>query len=82
MSGPLTERRKELVARSARERAALIAAAGPLVDKAATADRLLSYVRRYPVPLAAVGIGVVLLGSRKLLDIASRVLTVYALFRR
>jgi hypothetical protein len=64
------------------QRAAIIAAAEPLVHKAATADRLLSHVRRYPVPLAALGIAVVLLGSRRLFDIASRAVTVYALFRR
>jgi len=82
MSRPLAERRAELVARSAEQRAAIIAAAEPLVHKADTADRLLSYVRRYPVPLAALGVAAVLFGSRKIFDIASRVLTVYALFRR
>jgi hypothetical protein len=82
MSGPLTERRLDLVARSSQERAALIAAASPLIHKAATADRLLSHVRRYPLPLAALGVAVIVFGSRRLFDVASRALTVYALFRR
>lgn len=82
MSSRLAEHKLALVARSTAQRAALIAAAEPLVHKAATADRLLAYVRRYPVPLAALGVAIVLFGSRKLFDIASRALTVYALFRR
>jgi len=82
MSGPLTERRQELVARSGEQRAAIVAAAEPLLRTAGATDRLLSRVRRYPVPLAALGVAVVLFGSRKLFDVASRALTVYALFRR
>jgi hypothetical protein len=82
MSRPLSERRQALLAQSARQRAAIIAAAEPLVQKAASADRLLSHVRRYPIPLAALGVAIVLFGSRKLFDIASRAVTVYALFRR
>ena len=82
MSRPLGERREALIARSTEQRAAIIAAAQPLVHKADTADRLLSYVRRYPVPLAALGVAAVVFGSRKIFDIASRALTIYALFRR
>jgi hypothetical protein len=82
MSRPLSERREALIARSMQQRAAIIAAAEPLVHKAASADRLLSYVRRYPLPLAALGVATVVFGSRKLFDIASRALTIYALFRR
>jgi|1186.fasta_scaffold157447_2 hypothetical protein len=82
MSRPLSERRQALLAQSAQQRAAIIAAAEPLVQKATSADRLLSHVRRYPIPLAALGVAIVLFGSRKLFDVASRALTVYALFRR
>lgn len=82
MSRPLGERRQALVARSTEQRAAIIAAAGPLLHSTVTADRLLGYVRRYPVPVAALGVAIAVLGSRKLFDIATRVLTVYALFRR
>jgi hypothetical protein len=82
MSRPLRERREALIAQSAQQRAAIIAAAEPLMHKATIADRLLSHVRRYPIPLAALGVAIVLFGSRKLFDIASRALTVYALFRR
>ena len=78
----LTEKRRELVQRSSAQRAAIIANAEPLVRAGAVADRLLSHVRRHPVALT-VGLGaVVLLGSRRLFDLATRALTLYALFKR
>ena len=78
----LAERRQELLERSSAQRAAIIAHAGPLLQAGAVADRLLSRVRRHPIAVT-VGLGaVVLLGSRKLFDLATRALTLYALFRR
>lgn len=74
--------RQELVERSAAQRAALVAAAAPLLQRAATVDRLVSGVRRHPLPVAAVAAAVVFLGSRRLFDLASRAVTLYALFRR
>jgi hypothetical protein len=78
----LAERRQELVERSSAQRAAIIANAEPLVRAGALADRLLSRVRRHPIAVT-VGLGaVVLLGSRRLFDLATRALTLYALFKR
>ena len=78
----LAERRRELIERSAAQRAAIVANAEPLVRAAGAADRMVSHVRRHPIAVA-VGVGVVvLLGSRRLFDLATRVLTIYALFRR
>lgn len=78
----LATRRQELIARSAAERAAIIAAAQPLIHTAATADRLLSRIRRYPVAVTVAAGAIVFFGSRKLFDIATRAVTLYALFRR
>lgn len=66
MSPSLVERRRALVARSQAERAAILAAAEPLVRKAAAADQLYSCA----------------LGARKLVGLAVRALAIYALFRR
>jgi len=82
VSRSLAERREALVARSQKERAAILAAAEPLVRKAAAADRLYLRVRRHPVTVALVGTAVVALGARKLFDLATRVMAIYALFRR
>ena len=78
----LAHRRRELVARSAAQRAALVGNAEPLLRKAAALDRVVSRIRDYPVITGAVAVGVVLLGSRRIFDLASRVLTLYALLRR
>lgn len=78
----LEARRLELVQRSAAQRAALLADVEPLVRKAATVDRLVARVRRYPV-VTAVAVGAVaLLGTRRIYELAARLLTLYALFRR
>ena len=74
--------RQQLVERSGAQRAALIAAAEPLIQKAAVADRIVTRVRRYPLLVAAVAGAAVLFGSRRLFDMAARALTLYALFRR
>ena len=78
----LAQRREELVARSTAQRAVLVANAEPLVRKAAAADRILTKMHRYPVVIGAVAAGVALLGSRRIFDLASRALTLYALLRR
>ena len=78
----LAQRRLELVERSAAQRAALLAAAAPIVSKAAAVDRVVSYVRRYPV-LSSFAVGAVALaGPRRLLDLGSRAVTLYMLLRR
>ena len=78
----LAQRREELVERSAAQRAALLAAATPIVAKAAAVDRVVSYVRRYPV-LSSFAVGAVALaGPRQLLDLGSRAVTLYMLLRR
>ena len=82
MSRSLADRREMLVARSQAERAAIIAAADPILRKAAAADRLLTRVRQHPVAVALVGAAVVALGARKLLGLATRAMAIYALFRR
>ena len=68
--------------RSAAQRAALIANVEPLLSKAAAADRILTRMRRYPVAIGVAAAGVALLGSRRIFDLASRALTLYALLRR
>lgn len=78
----LQARRLELLHRSAAQRAALIADVDPFVRKVAAVDRVVARVRQYPV-VTAVAVGAVaLLGTRRIFELASRVLTLYALFRR
>jgi len=78
----LVQRRRELVARSAAQRAELVRNADPLLTKAAALDRVVTRVRDYPLITGAVAAGIVLLGSQRIFDLASRLLTVYALLRR
>lgn len=78
----LAQRREELVARSAAQRAALIANVEPLLRKAAALDGIVARVRRYPLLTAGLAGAVVLVGSRRIFDLATRALTIYALFRR
>ena len=78
----LARRREELVARSVAQRAALIAGVAPLADKLATLERIIGTLRRYSV-VAGIVAGVAgLFGSRRLLDVASRLLSLYLLARR
>jgi hypothetical protein len=74
--------REELVARSAAQRAALVAAAQPLLRAAAVPDRVIAYVRRYPVMTGVAAAAIALLGRRRLLFLGTRLLTVYTLFRQ
>jgi hypothetical protein len=70
---------RELVERSTAQRAALLADAEPIVRKAAEVDRVLTYVRRYPV-FTSVAVGAVaLLGPRRIWDIGARAITLYML---
>jgi hypothetical protein len=78
----LAERRRELLERSAAQRAALVADAAPLARKAAALDRVVAQVRRYPLLTAAAAGAVALLGPRRLFSVASRALTLYTLFRK
>ena len=78
----LAARRRELVERSAAQRAELVISAEPLVRKADTVDRVVASVRRYPV-VTAIAIGAVaLIGPRKLFDLGARAITLYMLLRR
>jgi len=81
-TGKLARRREELVARSAAQRNALIADVEPLLGKAAALDRIVGAVRRHSVIVGVVAGVVTLLGSRKLVDIATHLLTLYMLARR
>ena len=77
----LAARRRELVERSSAQRAALFAASEPLVRKAAAVDRVVGYVRSNPV-VSAVAVGAVaLLGPRRIFELGTRAITLYALLR-
>jgi len=78
----LARRREELVARSAAQRSALIASAAPLAGKAAALDRIVGTLRRYSVVAGVVAGVAAIFGSRRLIDIASRLLKLYLLVRR
>jgi hypothetical protein len=63
-------------------RAALLRDAAPIVQKAATADRVVTALRKYPL-VTAVAVGAVALaGRRNLLPWLTRALTLYALLKR
>ncbi len=78
----LARRRRELVQRSAAQRAALVATVSPLVRRAAIFDRAVASARRYPLAAGLVAGAVALLGGRRLFDIASRAFALYTLFRQ
>lgn len=78
----LAQRREELVARSSVQRSALVAAAAPIARRAATADRALAYVRAHPLLSVVVVGAVALLGPRKLLELGTRAVALYALIKR
>jgi len=78
----LQRRRAELVERSAALRATLLEEAAPLLQKAATADRVVTALRKHPV-VSAVAVGAVALaGARSLLPWLTRALTLFALLKR
>ena len=81
-TGKLARRREELVARSAAQRNALIADVEPLLGKAAALDQIVGAVRRHSLIVGVVAGVVALVGSRKLINIATHLLTLYMLARR
>ncbi len=78
----LAARRHALVARSTAQRAAILDTFEPLARKAASLDRVVEYVRRYPVATAVAAGVVALVGPRKLFDLGARALTLYMLLRK
>ena len=78
----LALRRRELVERSAAQRAALINGVAPLLEKVAVVDRAVGSVRRYPLVSAGIAAGVMLLGWRRLFGLLVRGLTLYSLLRK
>jgi type II secretory pathway component PulF len=78
----LQRRRAELVERSAALRAALVHAATPIVQKAATADRIVAALRKYPLITAVMAAAAAVVGTRSLLPWVTRALTLYALLKR
>ncbi|MBW8905801.1 MAG: hypothetical protein JF611_09070 [Betaproteobacteria bacterium] len=77
----LRERRLELVARSALERANLAATFSPLYGKLRTADRIATSLRSHPVAAAIAGAGAFLFDARALLRWGTRVAVLYPLLR-
>lgn len=80
--GALAQRRRDLLARSQAQRAALVASAAPFVRKAEVFDRLLGHVQRHPLLAGAVTAVCALFGSRRLFDVAARGARLYFLLRR
>jgi hypothetical protein len=78
----LAQRRQELIDRSSMQRAALAAEALPLLQKAASLDRVITSVRHHPVVTGLVAAAIVLVGARQVFALGSRALTLYALFRQ
>jgi hypothetical protein len=78
----LAERRHELIARSAAQRAALAVSAEPLVRRTASLDRMIGYVRRNPIIAGLAVGGVALLGPRRLWELGARAVTLSTLLRR
>jgi hypothetical protein len=78
----LAQRRRALVERSEAQRVAIFDAATPLASKAVSLDRVVDYVRRYPVVAAAAVGAVVLVGPRRIFDLGTRALTLYMLLRK
>jgi hypothetical protein len=78
----LRRRRAELVERSTQLRAALLQEAMPILQKAATVDRIVGGLRKHPV-VTAVAVGAVALaGARGLLPWLTRALALFALLKR
>ena len=78
----LEMRRRELVERSAAQRAALITNLVPLAQKVATVDRAVASVKRYPMVAAAIAGAVTLFGSKKIFSLVARGITLYTLLRK
>jgi hypothetical protein len=78
----LQRRRAGLVERSTALRAALLQAATPIVQKAATVDRIVTALRNHPLVTAVAVSAVVFAGARSLLPWLTRALTLYGLLKR
>ena len=78
----LAQRRQALIQRSTAQRAAILRAAEPIARKAISLDRVVDYVRRYPVAAAAAAGALALVGPRRVFDLGTRALTLYMLLRR
>ena len=78
----LAQRRRALVERSEAQRATILDAAAPLASKAVSLDRVVDYVRRYPVVAAAAVGALALAGPRRVFDLGTRALTLYMLLRK
>ena len=78
----LEMRRRELVERSAAQRAALRVHLEPLVQRTQSVDRVMGHVRRYPMLATALAAAVTLLGSRKLFGWLARGVTLYTLLKK
>ena len=68
--------------RMTRNHNAVVSGVEPLLRKAAAVDRMVASARRHPVVTVLGAAAVALLASRKVFDLATRVLTIYALFKR
>lgn len=78
----LQRRRAELVERSTAERARLIYAAAPIMQKAATVDRIVTALRKHPL-VTAVAVGAIAIaGRRRVLPWLMRALMLYGLLKR
>jgi hypothetical protein len=75
-------RRRELLARSAAQRAAIRAGLAPIASKMALFDRAVAPVMRYPIASTAIAAAVTVFGSRKLFTLITRGLALYTLLRR
>ena len=78
----LEMRRRELVERSAAQRAALVLGIAPLVEKARIVDQAVGSMRRHPLISVGIAATITLLGGRKLFSLVARGLTLYTLLRR
>lgn len=72
---------EQLVRRSTEQRATLLAEAAPMVRRARSVDRVVSYVSRYPVLTSVVVGAIALAGPRRVLDFGARALTLYTLLK-
>jgi len=78
----LEMRRRELLERSATQRAMLRANLSPIMERTASIDRAMSSVRRYPMLATGLAAVVALFGSRKLFGWIARGITLYTLLKK
>jgi len=78
----LEMRRRELLERSATQRAMLRANLLPIMDRTASLDRAMSSVRRYPMLATGLATVVALFGSRKIFGWIARGITLYTLLKK